>query len=350
MLVAWGGWSENSRLLLDPRDYAIRVQQSVYEASVAVPFVGLAVLAGIARRRLDPRERDFLLLCAAFLVAYAVVTPLVQSPRQMWEYGLRYTNALLPLGAAATGVLIARAARGATLPALAIAALFVATHLPGNLALWALAKPMPAPADPPAPQHAALHRPARPVDLFLRTELAAFARELVQWSPGTDSQIVAFLREHAEPGDLLVTNYAWESLSFHTRLPQAYKVLPNYPIAEAARAAGLPDSVFAPDAARWLVWRAPWEGYQDYRWSDVAARIRAAGGVLVPVAQFPETVWENRENLHFRRFPGVGHLYPSAVDLAYPAARIWRVDRAPSSASGDPPHSRATPAPRAAPE
>jgi len=348
--VAWGGWGENSRLLLEPVDFLVRVQQFVYETSVAVPFVGLAVLAAFCVRRLSAEERAFLLLCAAFLAAYAVVTPIVQNPRQMWEYGLRYTNALLPLGAAATGVLIARAARGAALPALAIAALFATTHVPGNLALWAITKPMPSPDDPPAPQHAALHRPARRVDEILRTELGAFARELVAWSPGTDSRIVGFLRAHADPGDRIVTNYAWEPLYFHTGLPQADKVLESYPIYAAARAAGLPDYVFAPDTARWLVWRAPWEDYQGYRWNEVAARLRAAGGVLVPVADFPETIWENRENLHFRRFPVVGYLYPKAVELVYPPARVWRIDRAATSDPDAPRRTRATPAPPAAPE
>lgn len=353
--VAWGGWGENSRLLLEPADLFVRVQQLFYETSVAVPFVGLAVLAAFTARKLSSDERAFLLLCLAILGGYAVVTPIVQSPRQMWEYGLRYTNALLPIGAAATGVLIARAAGGATLPALAVAALFACTHVPGNLALWALTKPMPAPADRPAAPHAALHRPARVVDEIVRTELGAFARELVQWSPGTDARIVEFLRSHAQPGEQVVTNYAWEPLYFHTGLPQAYKVLESYPIYAAARAAGLPEYVFSPDGARWLVWRAPWEDYQGYHWAEVAARLRAAGGVLAPIAEFPETIWENRENLHFRRFPGVGYLYPRAVELVYPAARIWRIDRAkaPAAVIPDPdalPRSRASRAQRVARE
>ena len=328
VLVARGGWSENARPLFQPADLAVRVLQLLYEGSVAVPYVGLAVLAAVAARRLDARARVLLLLCAALFAGYALATPIVQSPRQMWEYGLRYTSALLPLGAAATGVLVARAARGRAAVAIPIAALFAVTHVPGNLARWAIASSQPAPADPPAPQHAALHRPEHAIDLVLRTELPAFARELVETSPGTDAKLIGFLQSHAQPGDRLVTNYAWEPLSFHTRLPQADKVLPSYPIYADARAAGLPDYVFSPDTARWLVWRAPWEDYQDYRWADVAARIRAAGGVLVAVASFPETIWENRENLHFRRFPGVGYLYPRAVELVYPPAHVWRVDRA----------------------
>jgi hypothetical protein len=114
----------------------------------------------------------------------------------------------------------------------------------------------------------------------------------------------------------------------------------SHSIYAAARAAGLPAYVFSPDEARWLVWRAPWEDYQGYRWAEVAARLRAAGGTLQPVASFPETIWENRENLHFRRFPVVGHLYPSAVENGYPAARIWRVDHVGAPATDPAPITR----------
>ena len=99
----------------------------------------------------------------------------------------------------------------------------------------------------------------------------------------------------------------------------------------AARAAGLPDYVFRPDAARWVVWRAAWEGYQGYEWRDVAGRLAASGATLERVATVPESVFENRENLHFRRFPGLGYLYPRSVGrpaygLAAPA-QIYRVRR-----------------------
>ena len=328
VLLAAQGWGENSRALAVASDYVPRLVQFLYEASVAVPFVGLLALAPFAARRLDARTRRFVLLAVAVLTGYALLAPLAQSTLQLWEYGLRYSNAFLPLGAALTGVLIARAVGGRRAPAFALAALFAFTHLPGNTALWALVPPRPAPEERPAEPHAALHAPVRAIDRVLRTEIAAFARELVAWSPGTDSRIVAFLEQNAQPGDIVVTNYAWEPLYFHTRLPQGYKVMESHSIYAAAQAAGLPAYVFRPDDARWLVWRAPWEDYQGYRWADVAARIRAAGGTLQPVATFPETVWENRENLHFRRFPVVGHLYPRAVETAYPAARIWRVDRA----------------------
>jgi hypothetical protein len=327
-VLAAQGWGENSRALGVASDYVPRFVQFLYEASVAVPFVGLLVLAPFAARQLGARDRRFLTLAVAVLAGYALLAPLAQSTLQLWEYGLRYSNAFLPLGAAVTALLIARAARGKRAVAIWIAALFACTHLPGNTALWMLIPPRPAPEERPAEPRAALHMPAHAIDEILRTEVLAFARELVAWSPGTDSRIVAFLEKNAKPGDIVVTNYAWEPLYFHTRLPQGYKVMESHSIYAAAKAAGLPAYVYEPDEARWLVWRAPWEDYQGYRWAEVAARLRAAGGTLQPVATFPETVWENRENLHFRRFPVAGYLYPRAVETAYPAARIWRVDHA----------------------
>jgi hypothetical protein len=358
VLFARGGWEENSRLLMQPAEVVPRLVQFAFESSIALPLVGWLILTPLAWRRLTERDSAALALLLALVAAYAAVTPIVQNTRQMWEYGLRYANALLPVGAAVTGILVARAssdprrsppARYAG-TAVAIAALFAGTHLPGRSALWLLTDPAPPPEDPPAPARTAMHAPKSRIDELLRTELAAFARELVATSPGTLARTVVFLDANAAPGDRVVTNYEWEPLYFHTRLPQAYKVLESYPILAAARAAGLPDYVFEPDTARWLVWRAPWEDYQGYRWAEVAARLRAAGATLVPVASFPETVWENRENLHFRRFPGVGHLFPGAVPPVYPPAKIWRIDSAATARADALPRSPARPAPRAAPE
>ncbi len=42
------------------------------------------------------------------------------------------------------------------------------------------------------------------------------------------------------------------------------------------------------------------------------------------VASLPETLYENRENVHFRRFAGGTYLYPWFDDL--PPTLIYRVD------------------------
>ena len=325
-LLAWRGWDENSRFLLEPADLVPRLQQYVYEASVALPYVGWLALAPLAARRLSARDRAFLVLALALVGAYVVAMSIAQSTLHLWEYGLRYTSALLPIGAAVTGLLIARATAGARPIAVAITALFAFTQLPWNLALWMLVPPRGAPAERPAQPEAALHTPVRWVDKLFRTDLLGVAHELVEWSPGTDSRIVEFLKKNAQPGDIVVTNYAWEPLYFHTGLPQGYKVLADYPIYAAARAAGLPGYTFGLEETRWLIWRAPWEDYQGYRWAEVAARLRETGATLTEVARFRETTWENRENVHFRRFPSLGYLYPIDVDLAARPAQVYRVD------------------------
>src|SRR5262249_53782004 len=163
-----------------------------------------------------------------------------------------YACALFPLAAAVTALLVVRAAGESRGLGLALAAAFALTHLPGNALPWLLATPKPPPANPPRPVHAVLHVPGSLRDALLRTALLGFAHELGETSPGTDAILIDFLRATARPGDIVVTNYAWEPLYFHTRMPQGDKVLESYPIYAAARAAGLPEYVFSPDAARWV--------------------------------------------------------------------------------------------------
>ena len=338
-LVARQGWQENSSFPRDLAELLPRLQQFAYEASAAIPFLGWLTLAPFAARRLREGDRVFLSLALAVLGAYTVLTPIVQSTYQLWDYGLRYSCALFPLAAATTALLVARAAAGARVLGIVLVAAFALTHVPANLVPWLMVGPHPPPANPPRPVRAVLHVPERLTDKLVRTEILAFARELVEWSPGTDSSLIAFLRENARPSDVVVTNYAWEPLYFHTHLPQGYKVLESYPIYAAAKAAGLPDYVFRPDDARWVIWRAPWEGYQGYEWHDVTTRLAASGATLERVASFPETVFENRENLHFRRFPGFGYLYPRSVGRpafgAAPPAQVFRVRRAGKAATED---------------
>ena len=335
--VARQGWQENSSFPGSLAELLPRLQQFAYEAGTAIPFLGWLVLAPIAARRLRAGDRAFLSLAFAVFGSYALLTPLVQSTYQLWGYGLRYSCALFPLAAATTAILVSRA--GARALQIALVAAFALTHVPAYCLPWLVVAPRGAPEEPPAPVRAVLHVPGRLVHKLLSTELLAFAHELVDWSPCTDSRLIAFLRKNARSSDVVVTNYAWEPLYFHTGLPQGYKVLESYPIYAAAKAAGLPDYVFRPDDARWVVWRMPWEGYQGYEWRDVVARLRASGATLERVTTFRETVFENRENLHFRRFPGTGYLYPRSVGRpAYggtPRAQVIRVGPSNEAAASD---------------
>jgi hypothetical protein len=146
---------------------------------------------------------------------------------------------------------------------------------------------------------------------------------LFQSNPGTIAKVSDFLRGHAEPTDKVITNYEWEPLYFHTGLPQGLKILPDYPIYRAAKSKGLPDYVFDVDQVRWVIWRPVWDGFQEYFAGTVQQEIAERGGKIERIAQVPETLWENRENIHFRRFPGDRYLFHDPE--TFPLVSIFRV-------------------------
>jgi len=151
-----------------------------------------------------------------------------------------------------------------------------------------------------------------------------FARDLFQKNVGTLGQCVEFLRQHASPGDLVITNYESEPLYFHTTLAQGMKIMRQDPIYDTARGDGLPEYVFGVDHARWIVWRFNWDDYLGIRWPEVAYHLTGEGGQISKVAEIKETGWENRENIHFHRFSNDVYLFPQ--DTALAAANIFRVD------------------------
>jgi hypothetical protein len=149
-------------------------------------------------------------------------------------------------------------------------------------------------------------------------------RSLGQDNPGTTSRVVQYLRTHAGPRDIVLTNYEWEALYFHTGLPFGMTVLSSYPIYQAAKARGLPDYVFRAEGARWIVWRRAWGAYRGQALDQVLGRLTETGVPTTLVATIPETLWENRENVHFRRFPGGRYIFPWFP--SYPETVIYRVE------------------------
>jgi hypothetical protein len=280
------------------------------ETSESAPLVGWLALGLAARRQLVAADRAWLALAGALFAGYFALTPLLLDALELWQVGLRYACGLLPLAAGIGGLLVARAARGRVAFAASLALLGF-THLPANAVWWPVAPALPQ----PGPARAAVHLPAPGWPRIVRSEWLGFARELRETDPGTVSAVADLLARQAGPDDRLVTNYAWDPLYFHTRLPQALKVLPGYPIRDAARAKGLPEYVFSPEGARWLVWRWPWEGYQDYWLAEVRADLERRGATLERVAVLPDTQWENRPELHFHRFPGGRFAYPASTAL-----------------------------------
>lgn len=321
MAWSWSGWDTNSSLLTRPAELPARALQFGWEASVAVPWLAWLGLLPWALPRLAPRDRAGLLLVASPMAGYAVLTPLALDTHQLWMVGLRYLPALIALAAGASAVLAVRATRGNPAGLAVIVALLGFTHLGGNALPWLLLPPV----QPPEPERAAAHVPVGTAARLFRSEWPGFLRELQRPDPGTVAWIAAALQRAAAPGDRLITNYAWEPLTFHTGLPLALTVLPGNPLAEAVRSAGLPGYVYGVEGARWLVWRWPWEGYLNYRFQEVASEIRRRGGEIERVQRFPETFWENRPELHFHRFPGEQYVYPVWNVGKLPEAELFRI-------------------------
>jgi hypothetical protein len=241
----------------------------------------------------------------------------------MWAMGVRYALPVFVLTMAVTGMLAAKLSAGRLSALAVIVALLVVTKL-GRITPWTLLQDEPTPLRTRA--IAMLHMPVNwPAALF-RVAPLAFARDLLRDNRGTIAHVSAYLNAHATPGDVVITNFEWEPLYFHTRLPQGYKILPQYPIRDAAERHGLPRYVFSVRGSRWLVWRWPWEGYQDYRFADVIRALAERGATVERVATFTETAWENRPNLHFHRWPGGEYLFHNPQVTSLRDAEIYRIE------------------------
>jgi hypothetical protein len=169
------------------------------------------------------------------------------------------------------------------------------------------------------------HLPQDYADRYLTTaELLAFLRDLKQKNPGTLANACQFLQGHANVGDLVLTNYDWQPLYFYTRLPQSLRIFPNDPIYQAARQKGLPEYVFKVDGVRWVIWRPVWDGYFGYVGSEIKGNLVTSGARITKVAEFPETIFENRPEIHFHRFSG-GKYFFIALDSRI-TAQIFRID------------------------
>jgi hypothetical protein len=168
------------------------------------------------------------------------------------------------------------------------------------------------------------HVPAKIVDRFVGGGLLLFVRDLWRENPGTVEKTCKFLQENAKPGDIAIVNYGMEPTYFYTRLPQAMGILQSYPVYQRARELGLPDFVFNADHARWIVWRSAWETGPGYAINDVLKEIVQRGGQITTVLEVDETVWENREDIHFHRFSDGTYLFPRTQ--TFPKSRVARVD------------------------
>jgi hypothetical protein len=234
---------------------------------------------------------------------------------------MRYASAVLPLAAMAAAIIIIKASRGSALIWLSLLFVFGLTKL-AQLTPWVAANPNG--LIRLGKYSVGAHVPAKIVDRFLGTGLFIYVRDLWRENPGTVAKSCKFLRENAKPGDVLIVNYGMEPTYFYTRLPQAMGILREYPVYQRARELKLPEYVFGVDHVRWIVWRSAWETGPGYAINDVMREIVERGGRITGVMEMEETVWENREDIHFHRFSDGSYLFPRTQ--TFPSSRIARVD------------------------
>jgi hypothetical protein len=325
LLLSWRETGANWSSAADLAELPVRFGQLAIESWLAIPWLGWAIGIPLLWRRFTAHDRAWLALAGAVVAAVFVLTPLTLSVTLLGALGLRYVCGLLPLAAGVSGLIVARVSGGSRTALAAGIALFGLTHLPGSAlpALW-LRESGPLAG---TGLHANVVREA--AGKLLNLEAWAFLRGLGRPDPGTSAVVGEWLHAHAQPGDVLITNYSWDNLYFETRLPQGLLLPPGTPGHAGARAAGLPSYVFGVDDADWVVWRhglAPTPGTSLQR---IREELELRGAHLEKRASFRETQWENRPELQWHRFPGVGYPFAPArlgrAGIRYPDAVAYRV-------------------------
>jgi 4-amino-4-deoxy-L-arabinose transferase-like glycosyltransferase len=341
------GSALNTTAAQSPAEFIERCAQAFIECTSVTPLIGSAVVllfaALLVRAKksasgkektdaettpledapafLEMNQMSILLSVFATILLYALATAITQSSDSLWLAGMRYASAVLPLAAMAAAIIIVKASRGNALIWLSLLFVFAFTKL-AQLTPWVS-------GNPGGLIHfgkysVGAHVPAKIVDRFFGTGLLIYVRDLWRENPGTVAKSCKFLRENAKPDDVLIVNYGMEPTHFYTRLPQAMGILRQYPVYQRARELGLPEYVFGVDHVRWIVWRSAWETGPGYAIDDVLREISEHGGRITTVMEMEETVWENREDIHFHRFSDGSYLFPRTQ--TFPPSRIARVD------------------------
>ncbi len=269
----------------------------------------------------DSNEMGIIVGAVATIALYGLATAVTQSSDSLWLSGMRYASAVLPLAAMVAAIAIVKVSHGRTLLWLVLMVLFAFTRL-AQLTPWVAWNPSGFIRF--GKYSVGAHVPVKIVDRFLGSGLLLFVRDLWRENPGTVEKTCKFLQENAKPGDIAIVNYGMEPTYFYTRLPQAMGILPSYPVYQRSRELGLPDFVFNADHARWIVWRSAWETGPGYAINDVLKEIVQRGGQITTVLEVDETVWENREDIHFHRFSDGSYLFPRTQ--TFPKSRVARVD------------------------
>ena len=340
VVLSGRGYAESMGSVQSVPQFAGRIAQYLIECASVTPIIAVAIIGAICvfqKFRDAGRETPLtsaavqptngnqgeaiVVLTFATLLLYALTVAATQSADSLWRIGIRYTTALFPLLSMSAGIMIAKISRNRTSLILSLTAIIVFTKF-GQLTPWIFWGKHIASFD--GKEVIEAHLPPDLVERFFNTrQQLIFISDLFQSNPGTIAKASDFLKEQAEPGDKVITNYEWEPLYFHTGLPQALKILPDYPIYQAAKLKQLPSYVFEVDQARWIIWRPAWQGYQGYSAAEIQRQIADRGGRIEHIMDLPETLWENRENIHFRRFSGGRYLFHGPE--IFPPANIFRI-------------------------
>jgi Flp pilus assembly protein TadD len=334
LLVSHSGQARSTQMVHGIVDFGERLLQFAVEYASVTPVLGATIVAATVwwwGRRVHsetdnlrgvPAEKMLVVSIAAIVIAQGVLLAATHAPDDIWILGLHHTPALIPLTMIVAALVIGAAASHSRWIGIAVLVLFAATR-GAHLVPWTSWADPVVQRDPGSV--VSFHVPERWRDRLLRTTQVQFVRTLFAENRGTIADISDFLLANASPGDVVITNYAWEALYFHTGLPQGAKLSPEFPIYEVARSRALPDYVFGAGRVRWIVWRQAWPVY--FREQDCAALLAAlkkAGITTELVATIRETGFENRENVHFRRYAGKTYVFPWHKQLD--DALIYRVD------------------------
>jgi len=305
MAATWSAVRTNWAPLAEFAELPVRLVQLGAEASIAIPAVGWALGLPLVWRRLGQRDRALMRLCGAWLALAALLVPLAMSAALLEVVGLRYLCGLLPVAAAVTGLLIARASGERNVLYAALLALVAMTHLLGN------AIPSLAIGESRRIAGALVHVPREMPDKLFNLPWWQFVDGLGVRDPGTLPSIVELLRRDAASDDVVLTNFGWDGLYYYSSLAQAWRIAPEAPVRRKARALALPIYVFGIDHPDWLVWRGDNEALLGYSFSlfgyplaFVRARLEARGARVERIATIPETLWDNRPELFWHRFAG----------------------------------------------
>jgi 4-amino-4-deoxy-L-arabinose transferase-like glycosyltransferase len=334
------GYAGDSVPVSSTAQFAGRLIQYAIECTSVTPLIGIVILSSIfalswmlraknadaLQGRQDPmldrRQLGFLFVTFVTLLCYAGAMAIAESSDDIWRVGIRYTTAIMPLTAITAGMLIVNVSHGRSAIWLPLLLIFVFTKLT-QLTPWIFWGQKQTTFD--GKELVRAHLPLNYAGRYLTTpELLAFLRDLKQENPGTLAKVCQFLQGHANAGDLVLTNYDWEPLYFYTRLPQSLRIFPGDPIYQTARRKRLPEYVFNVDGARWVIWRPVWDGYFGYVGSEIRRNLLNSGARITKVAVFPETIFENRPEVHFHRFSGDKYFF-IALD-PHVTAQIVRVD------------------------